>query len=163
MIDKLKAGDKVVVVKDKPKHWNFIEDMKEFLGKTLTVNYVSAGWEYVKVEENDYAWDECFIDWEATSKLNNLSKLSAKITVVNPLIKIKEIIEGQPFKYEYYSEGSFCISLYESEIPISYYKEQLHLDVEICSVNITSDMMEEILKVMKVIEGNLDFFLMKEE
>ena len=80
----------------------------------------------------------------------------------SPLIKIKNTIEGQPFKYEYYSEDSFCVSLYESEVPICFYKEQLHLDVEICSVNITRDMMEEILKVMKVIEENLEFFLMKE-
>ena len=77
-------------------------------------------------------------------------------------MQIKNAIEGQPFKYEYYSEGSFCVSLYESEVPICYYKGELHLDTEICSVNITYDMMEEILKVMSIIEDNLDFFLLKE-
>ena len=82
---------------------------------------------------------------------------------IKPLIKIKEIVAGQPFKYEYYSEDSFCVNLYETEVPICYYKEQLHLDTEICSVNITSDMMEEILKVMRVIEQNLNFFLLKVE
>lgn len=160
MIDKLKAGDKVVVVKDKPKHWNFIEDMKEFLGKTLTVNYVSAGWEYVKVEENDYAWDECFIDWEATSKLNNLSKLSAKITVVNPLIQIKEIVGEHPFKVEYYSKEDFCVSLYDSEVDIIYCEGRLNLDTDVA---LTRDMVEDVLKVMKVIEESLNFFLLKGE
>ncbi len=106
MIKELKVGDKVVVVKDKPNHWNFIEDMERFLGSTLTVSNISSDWTYIAVDENSYSWNECFIDWEATSKLNKLSKLSATITVVNPLVQIKNAIDNQPFKYEYYSEDS---------------------------------------------------------
>ena len=166
MINELKVGDKVVVVKDKPNHWNFIEDMEMFLRSTLTVNHIghtSEDCTYVKVEENCHAWDECFIDWEATSKLNKPSKLSATITVVNPLVQIKNVIECQPFKYEYYSEGSFCVSLYESEVPITYYNGKLEFDPEICNTTLTRDMVEEVAKVMLIVEENLEFFLLKGE
>ena len=160
---KLEIGDKFVTRKDD-------EEMADFCkGAILTVSKIEMDSETIiyyvlETYEGEYgSWDNDGIDWEATSKLNKLSKLSATITVINPLVQIKTAIDNHPFKYEHFSEGSFCISLFESEIPICYYKGQLHLDVEICSVNITSDMMEEILKVMKIIEENLEFFLLKEE
>ena len=160
MINELKVGDKVVVVKDKPNHWNFKDFMEEFLGSTLTVDYIDSNYEYVKVDENYYTWNGCFIDWEATSKLNNLSKLSATITVVNPLIKIKEIVGEHPFKVEYYSKEDFCVSLYDSEVDIIYCEGRLNLNTDVA---LTRDMVEEVLKVMKVIEENLEFFLLKED
>ena len=160
MINELKVGDKVVVVKENPNRWNFIEDMEKYLGGMFTVDSINVDCSYVKVKENTYSWDECFIDWEATSKLNKLSKLSATITVVNPLIKIKEIVGEHPFKAEYYSKEGFCVSLYDSEVDIIYCEGRLNLNTDVA---LTRDMVEDVLKVMKVIEENLDFFLLKED
>lgn len=160
MINELKVGDKVVVVKENPNHGNFIKDMEKSLGRTLTVDNISSNCRYVKVEENIYAWNECFIDWEATSKLNKLSKLSATITVINPLIKIKEIVREHPFKVEYYSKEGFCVSLYDSEVDIIYCEGRLNLNTDVA---LTRDIVEEVLKVMLIIEENLNFFLLKED
>ena len=160
MINELKVGDKVVVVKENPNHRSFIEDMEKFLGGMFTVDSINVDCNYVRVKENTYSWGEYFIDWEATSKLNKPSKLSAKITVVNPLIKIKEIVGEHPFKAEYYSKEGFCVSLYDSEVDIIYCEGRLNLNTDVA---LTRDMVEEVLKVMKVIEENLDFFLLKED
>ena len=160
---KLEIGDKFITRKDDEKMADFCK------GAILTVSKIEMDSETIiyyvlETYEGEYgSWDNDGIDWEATSKLNKLSKLSATITVVNPLVQIKNAIEGQPFKYEYYSEGSFCVSLYESEVPICYYKGELHLDTETCSTNLDIGMVEEVAKVMKIVEDNLDFFLLKED
>ena len=179
MFDELKVGANIVIVKERPNHCNFTDNMEKFLGKILTIKKIYKGWNYVEVHENKYVWIEGFIDWEATSKLNSPSKLSAntkledstvenlvngyKKATISPLVQIKNVIECQPFKYEYYSEGSFCVSLYESEVPITYYNGKLEFDPEICNTTLTRDMVEEVAKVMLIVEENLEFFLLKGE
>lgn len=161
---KLEIGDKFVTRMDD-------EGMADFCkGVILTVSKIesdSGTLVYYVSETHEGksygSWDNNGINWEATTKLNNLNKLSAKIIVINPLIKIKEVIGGQPFKYEYYSEGSFCVSLYESEVPITYYNGKLEFDPEICNTTLTRDMVEEVAKVMLIVEENLEFFLLKED
>ena len=136
-------------------------------GVILTVSKIEIGSEtlvyYVSEthEGEDYgSWDNGGIDWEATSKLNKPSKLSATITVVNPLIQIKEIIGEHFFKVEYYSREGFCVSLYDSEVDIIYCEGRLNLNTDVA---LTRDMVEEVAKVMLIIEENLEFFLLKGE
>ena len=157
---KLEIGDKFITRKDDEKMADFCK------GAILTVSKIEMDSETIiyyvlETYEGEYgSWDNDGIDWEATSKLNKPSKLSAKITVVNPLIKIKEIVGEHPFKAEYYSKEGFCVSLYDSEVDIIYCEGRLNLNTDVA---LTRDMVEEVLKVMKVIEENLDFFLLKKD
>ena len=158
---KLEIGDKFVTRKDD-------EGMADFCkGAILTVSKIEMDSEtiiYFVLEtyegESYGSWDNGGINWVATSKLNKLSKLSATITVVNPLIKIKEIVGEHPFKVEYYSKEDFCVSLYDSEVDIIYCEGRLNLNTDVA---LTRGMVEEVAKVMLIIEQNLNIFLLKEE
>lgn len=108
--------------------------------------------------ETDYFWSRI----EYIEKLPKKSKLEEKINlnvnIINPLIEIRKIIKNETFKLELYSE-EFCISLYDSEVPITWSKKSgLQLDYEICNVNLTLDMVQEVKDVMELIQNNLKWF-----
>lgn len=70
----LKEGVKVKIVSEKPIHKNFIPEMGEFLGKELTIEkriYEKFGY---KVKESWCFFNDEFIDWEATRKLNEVKE-----------------------------------------------------------------------------------------
>ena len=77
-------------------------------------------------------------------------------TQLNIIQQIRNVINNATVKVEFFSE-EFCVSLYDSEIPICWDKQNgLYLLTEIMSGNITHDMMIEILYVMRIIESNLE-------
>ena len=79
-------------------------------------------------------------------------------TQLNVIQQIRNVIDNATVKVEFFSE-EFCISLYDSEIPICWDKQNgLYLLTETMSVNLTHDMMIEILDVMKIIDSNLEWF-----
>ena len=76
----------------------------------------------------------------------------------NPIQLIRKAINGHTVKLELFSE-EFCISLYDSEIPICWNKDDgVHILTEVMNSNIYSDMISEIAEVVKIIEENLDWF-----
>ena len=76
----------------------------------------------------------------------------------NPIQLIRKAINGHTVKFELFSE-EFCISLYDSEIPICWNKDDgVHILTEVMNSNIYSDMVSEIAEVVKIIEENLDWF-----
>jgi len=78
--------------------------------------------------------------------------------VNNPLLEIRKSIGNETFKFEVYGE-SFCISLCDSEVPITWdNKRGLQLICEICDVDLTPDMIADVKNVMQIIEDNLDWF-----
>ena len=79
-------------------------------------------------------------------------------TQLNVIQQIRNVIDGATVKVEFFSD-EFCVSLYDSEIPICWDKENgLYLLTETMSGNIDHDMMVEILSVMDIIKENLDWF-----
>lgn len=76
----------------------------------------------------------------------------------NPLQLIRKAINGHTVKLELFAE-EFCVSLYDSEIPICWNKDDgVYILTEVMNSNIYSDMISEIAEVMKIIEGNLEWF-----
>ena len=76
----------------------------------------------------------------------------------NPLQLIRKTINGHTVKLELFSE-EFRISLYDSEIPICWNKDDgVHILTEVMNSNIYSDMINEIAEVVKIIEDNLEWF-----
>ena len=79
-------------------------------------------------------------------------------TQLNVIRQIRNVIDNATVKIEFFSED-FCVSLYDSEIPICWDKENgLYLLTETMSGNIYHDMMVEILSVMDIIRDNLNWF-----
>ena len=79
-------------------------------------------------------------------------------TQLNVIQQIRKSINGHNVKLEFFKE-EFCVSLYDSEIPICWDKQNgIHLLTETFSGNLTHDMMIEILDVMKIIDSNLEWF-----
>ena len=79
-------------------------------------------------------------------------------TQLNIIQQIRNVIDNATVKIEFFSE-EFCVSLYDSEIPICWDKQNgLYLLTETMSGDITHDMMVEILSVMDIIKENLDWF-----
>ena len=79
-------------------------------------------------------------------------------TQLNIIQQIRKAINGHNVKLEFFQE-EFCVSLYDSEIPICWDKQNgTHLLTETFSGNLTHDMMIEILDVMKIIDSNLEWF-----
>ena len=76
----------------------------------------------------------------------------------NPLQLIRKAVNGHTVKLELFAE-EFCISLYDSEIPICWNKDDgVHIFTEVMNSNIYSDMIGEIAEVVKIIEENLEWF-----
>lgn len=91
----------------------------------------------------------CANEIEVSEELQNKS---------NPIQLIRKAINGHNVKLEFFQE-EFCVSLYDSEIPICWDKKNgIHLLTETFSGNLTHDMMIEILDVMKIIDNNLEWF-----
>ena len=79
-------------------------------------------------------------------------------TQLNVIQQIRYAINCMNVKVEFFSE-EFCVSLYDSEIPICWDKQNgLYLLTETMNGDITHDMMVEILSVMDIIRDNLNWF-----
>ena len=159
----LEVGMNFKVISKIPEHLNWNDGMEEYLSKVLTVSYCSSfGY---RPEECHWVFDNEFIDWDETIKINkngDISKIEEIIptiqTQLNIIQLIRKAINGHNVKLEFFQE-EFCVSLYDSEIPICWDKQNgTHLLTETFSGNITHDMMIEILDVMKIIDSNLEWF-----
>jgi len=76
----------------------------------------------------------------------------------NPIQLIRKAVNGHTVKLELFSE-EFAISLYDSEVPICWNKDDgVHILTEVMNSNIYSDMISEIAEVVKIIEDNLEWF-----
>lgn len=81
-----------------------------------------------------------------------------EVSQPNPLQLIRKAVNGHTVKLELFSE-EFCISLYDSEIPICWNKDDgVYILTEVMNSNIYSDMINEIAEVVKIIEDNLGWF-----
>ena len=79
-------------------------------------------------------------------------------TQLNIIQQIRNVIDNATVKVEFFSE-EFCVSLYDSEIPICWDKQNgLYILTETMSGNIDHEMMVEILSVMDIIRDNLNWF-----
>ena len=117
---------------------------------------------YVDIILNGYE-NSCF-SWhvEGGIILRNENKTNEIIPTMqaqlNIIQQIRKAINGHNVKLEFFQE-EFCVSLYDSEIPICWDKQNgLYLLTETMSGNIYSDMVVEILDVIKIIESNLEWF-----
>lgn len=114
-------------------------------------------------EESRYDWisEEDILNIEI--KLDEthdsiLPEQQPSTTPINPLQEIRKIIDNEPVKLELFSE-EFCVSLYETEVPITWSKKDgLQLITEICKVDLDLSMMKEVVQVMEIIESNLSWF-----
>ena len=89
---------------------------------------------------------------------NEIEILEESQSQPNPIQLIRKAINGHTVKFELFSE-EFCISLYDSEIPICWNKDDgIHILTEVMNSNIYSDMISEIAEVVKIIEDNLEWF-----
>ena len=81
-----------------------------------------------------------------------------EVSQPNPIQLIRKVINGHPVKLELFAE-EFCISLYDSEIPICWNKDDgVHILTKVINSNIYSDMISEIAEVVKIIDENLEWF-----
>ena len=108
-------------------------------------------------EDSEFSWfsekELQLVDGSNQVELPQTSK-----TQLNIIQQIRNIIDNATVKIEFFSE-EFCVSLYDSEIPICWDKQNgLYLLTETMSGDITHDMMVEILSVMDIIKENLDWF-----
>ena len=123
------------------------------------------------ISESDYAhiilkgYKNSHFSWLSESELELIEEnekfkeiIPTMQTQLNVIQQIRKAINGHNVKLEFFQE-EFCVSLYDSEIPICWDKQNgIHLLTETFSGNLTHDMMIEILDVMKIIDGNLEWF-----
>ena len=117
------------------------------------------------INESDYITiildkfeDSCF-SWFNESDIETITEIIPTIQIqLNIIQQIRKAINGHNVKLEFFQE-EFCVSLYDSEIPICWDKQNgVYLLTETMSGNIYSDMVVEILDVIKIIESNLEWF-----
>ena len=103
--------------------------------------------------------DSCF-SWFDESDIETIIEIIPTIQIqLNIIQQIRKAINGHNVKLEFFQE-EFCVSLYDSEIPICWDKQNgVYLLTETMSGNIYSDMVVEILDVIKIIESNLEWFI----
>ena len=115
---------------------------------------------YVDTILNGYE-DSCF-SWYAEDDIilkNENEIIPTMQTQLNIIQQIRKAINGHNVKLEFFQE-EFCVSLYNSEISICWDKQNgVYLLTETMSGNIYSDMVVEILDVIKIIESNLEWFI----
>ena len=117
-----------------------------------------------KTISNNLYIDVALVGYES-SKFSWYSKDDIAIVVdyivesqPNPIQLIRKAINGHTVKLELFAE-EFAISLYDSEIPICWNKDDgIHILTEVMNSNIYSDMISEIGEVVKIIEENLEWF-----
>ena len=122
------------------------------LSESSYVNVILKGY-----EDSDFSW---FSGKELqVIDDNSLEEIIPNIqTQLNVIQQIRNVIDNSTIKVEFFSE-EFCVSLYDSEIPICWDKQNgLYILTETMSGNITHDMMVEILSVMDIIRDNLNWF-----
>ena len=110
-----------------------------------------------KHENSKFSWfNESRIYLIRKSNPEELPPISK--TQLNIIRQIRNVINNATVKVEFFSE-EFCVSLYDSEIPICWDKQNgLYLLTETMSGNIDHEMMVEILSVMDIIRDNLNWF-----
>lgn len=103
--------------------------------------------------------EDSIYDWFSEEDiLSSKGEQQSSTAPINPLQEIRKIIDNQPVKFELFSE-EFCVSLYETEVPITWNKKDgLQLTTEICKVDLDLSMMKEVVQAMEVIESNLSWF-----
>ena len=122
------------------------------LSESIYVSVILKG-----CEDLDFSW---FNEKELRIiNYNNSEERTPTIqTQLNTIQQIRNVIDNATVKIEFFSE-ELCVSLYDSEIPICWDKQNgLYLLTETMSGDITHDMMVEILSVMDIIKENLDWF-----
>lgn len=131
---------------------NNIDEHSIVLSESKYVNVILKGY-----EDSEFSWfgekELQLVNDDNSEELPPISK-----TQLNIILQIRNVIDDATVKVEFFLE-EFCVSLYDSEIPICWDKENgLYLLTETMSGNITHDMMVEILSVMDIINENLDWF-----
>lgn len=122
------------------------------LSESSYVNIILKGY-----EDSDFSWfsgkELQVIDDNSPEEITPTIQ-----TQLNVIHQIRNVIDNATVKVEFFSE-EFCVSLYDSEIPICWDKRNgLYLLTKTMSGNIYSDMVVEILDVIKIIESNLEWF-----
>lgn len=114
-------------------------------------SYVLKGSEYVGMILKGYETSN--YEWCDSDEIKILKELQTE-----PLQLIRKAINGHTVKLELFAE-EFCVSLYDSEIPICWNKDDgVHILTEVMNSNIYSDMVSEIAEVVNIIEDNLEWF-----
>ena len=111
--------------------------------------------EFVNIILNGY--EDYGFDWINKSELADeiIPTIQMQVDIIQ---QIRKTINGHNVKLEFFQE-EFCVSLYDSEIPICWDKQNgIHLLTKTMSGNIYSDMVVEILDVIKIIDSNLEWF-----
>lgn len=84
---------------------------------------------------------------------------------MNELIKdINDIMgnfEGSQLTIRFFNDGGIVFGIYEQEIPIvvDTKEKTVYLDCEVTSSHLTSDMLNELSAITKLIEKNIDIVL----
>jgi len=128
-----------------------IDEHNITLSESSYVNVILKG-----CEDLDFSWFS-----KKELKLiddNSPKEISTMQTQLNVIQQIRYVIDNATVKVEFFSE-EFCVSLYDSEIPICWDKQNgLYLLTETMNGNIDHEMMVEILSVMDIIKDNLNWF-----
>ena len=102
-------------------------------------------------------YEDYGFEWSYQGELSDETIPTIQIQL-NIIQQIRKAINGHNVKLEFFQE-EFCVSLYDSEIPICWDKQNgVYLLTKTMSGNIYSDMVVEILDVIKIIESNLEWF-----
>ena len=142
-----------------------IKNVDSFVATDITIdehNIPLSESSYVNVilkgcEDLDFSW---FSEKELRIiNDNNSEEIIPTIqTQLNVIHQIRNVIDNATVKVEFFQE-EFCVSLYDSEVPICWDKQNgVYLLTETMSGNITHGMMIEILDVMRIIDSNLEWF-----
>ena len=105
----------------------------------------------------EFSWFE-ETDIELINNNNPKEIIPTMQTQLNVIQQIRNVIDNATVKVEFFSE-EFCVSLYDSEIPICWDKQNgLYILTETMSGNMDHEMTIEILSVMDIIKENLSWF-----
>jgi hypothetical protein len=131
---------------------NNIDEHSIVLSESKYVSVILKGY-----EDSEFSWfGEKELKLVGDSNQEELPPISK--TQLNVIHQIRNVIDNATVKVEFFSE-EFCISLYNSEIPICWDKQNgVYILTETMSGNLTHDMMIEILDVMKIVDSNLEWF-----
>ena len=131
---------------------NNIDEHSIVLSESRYVDIILNGY-----EDSEFSWfGEKELQLVNDGKCEEIT--STMQTQLNVIHQIRNVIDNATVKVEFFSE-EFCVSLYDSEIPICWDKQNgLYILTETMSGNIDHEMTIEILSVMDIIKENLNWF-----
>lgn len=77
-------------------------------------------------------------------------------SIINKIRQILGNHESSQLSIQFFNDGEIVFNIYESEIPIVFNGKYIALDCETTRINLTTDMLNELYQISKLLDQNKD-------